>query len=54
MENKMLQFVDVDRRMPEKRTAEDRRHDFDEIYRRFATDEAAQQSGRCSQCGVPF
>ncbi|MGE3936595.1 MAG: NAD(P)-dependent oxidoreductase, partial [Rhodospirillaceae bacterium] len=41
-------------RMPEKRTAEDRRHDFDEIYRRFATDEAAQQSGRCSQCGVPF
>ena len=52
--NKMLQFVTVDRKTPEKRTAEARTEDFGEIYREFAAERAAEQAGRCSQCGVPY
>ena len=52
--NRMLKFVTVDRRTPEKRSADDRRDDFGEIYREFAADRAAEQSARCSQCGVPY
>ncbi len=54
MPQKMLKFVDVARAMPEKRTAKDRRDDFDEIYREFAAEKAAEQAARCSQCGVPY
>ncbi|MFV0474859.1 MAG: NAD(P)-dependent oxidoreductase [Pikeienuella sp.] len=50
----MLKFVDLGRQMPEKRGAEARREDFDEIYRQFAAEKAAEQASRCSQCGVPF
>jgi len=50
----MLQFVELPQRMPEKRQVAERRADFDEIYRRFTEAEAARQSSRCSQCGVPF
>ncbi len=51
---KMLQFVHVDQRMPDKRDATLRRQDFEEIYARFSDQGAAEQAGRCSQCGVPF
>jgi len=54
MSRKMLQFVDVDRAMPEKRAVEERRRDFGEIYREYAAEKAAEQAARCSQCGVPF
>lgn len=54
MAQKMLQFVNVARDMPEKRQAEERREDFGEIYREYATEKAAEQAGRCSQCGVPY
>lgn len=50
----MLKFVSIEQRMPDKRAADARVHDFDEIYDRFSTDRAAEQSARCSQCGVPF
>ena len=40
--------------MPEKRKAEKRVADFDEIYDDFDAAEAETQSSRCSQCGVPF
>ena len=40
--------------MPEKRAAADRSEDFHEIYREFAAAKAAEQSSRCSQCGVPY
>ncbi len=52
--NRMLQFVDVQRAMPPKRGAEERRADFDEIYREYAGEKAAEQAARCSQCGVPY
>lgn len=51
---KMLTFVSTPREMPEKRAAADRSEDFHEIYREFATAKAAEQSSRCSQCGVPY
>ncbi|MBB5514383.1 glutamate synthase (NADPH/NADH) small chain [Rubricella aquisinus] len=51
---KMLKFTDVPRLMPEKRTAEARREDFNEIYREYADEKAAEQASRCSQCGVPY
>jgi glutamate synthase (NADPH/NADH) small chain len=50
----MLRFVDIARRMPDKREAAARSHDFDEIYAEFDAAGAAEQAGRCSQCGVPF
>ena len=50
----MLKFVTMSRQMPGKRDADDRRDDYDEIYREFAADKAAEQASRCSQCGVPY
>jgi len=50
----MLRFVNVAREMPEKRPPNLRAQDFHEIYREFAAEKAAEQSSRCSQCGVPF
>ena len=50
----MLKFTDVARDMPEKRPPNLRRTDFDEIYAEYADRKAAEQSSRCSQCGVPY
>lgn len=50
----MLTFVNVDRDMPEKRAADTRREDFDEIYAEYADAKAKEQASRCSQCGVPY
>ena len=51
---KMLKFVTVGKEMPQKRDAAMRTEDFDEIYRQYAVDKAAEQASRCSQCGVPY
>ncbi|PWR01916.1 dihydropyrimidine dehydrogenase [Meridianimarinicoccus roseus] len=51
---KMLQFVSVAREMPDKRAPNLRNTDFHEIYAEFAREKAAEQAGRCSQCGVPY
>lgn len=53
-ENPMLKFVTVPRDMPQKRDVPDRSDDFDEIYRDYAAEKAAEQAARCSQCGVPY
>jgi glutamate synthase (NADPH) small chain len=53
-EQRMLKFVNVPRDMPAKRGVDERRLDFGEIYREFAAEKAAEQAGRCSQCGVPY
>ena len=50
----MLKFTSIDRVMPQKREAEARRQDFDEIYAEYADAKAKEQSSRCSQCGVPY
>ncbi len=51
---RMLQFVSVDKQMPAKREADQRAHDFLEIYGEFVEAKAEEQAGRCSQCGVPY
>jgi glutamate synthase (NADPH/NADH) small chain len=54
MTERMLKFVDVEQRRPDKREADKRRGDFREIYREFETARASEQAARCSQCGIPF
>ena len=54
MADRMLQFVRLAQKTPEKRAVPQRREDFDEIYRRFDQPAAAAQASRCSQCGIPF
>jgi glutamate synthase (NADPH/NADH) small chain len=50
----MLKFVSVEKETPEKRPPDLRAKDFDEIYAEYAGEKAAEQAGRCSQCGVPY
>ncbi|MGO1119139.1 NAD(P)-dependent oxidoreductase [Rhodovibrionaceae bacterium A322] len=54
MTKSMQSFVSVDWQMPEKREADLRREDFQEIYSRFSPEKAVEQASRCAQCGVPF
>ncbi len=54
MTAKMMQFVDVEKAMPDKREADLRRQDFLEIYEEFDQARANQQAARCEQCGIPF
>ncbi|POF62594.1 dihydropyrimidine dehydrogenase [Novacetimonas maltaceti] len=54
MAERMLKFVSVAQEQPEKRPAESRRRDFNEIYDELPRQQAQTQSSRCSQCGVPF
>ena len=50
----MLKFVKIDQETPLKRSTDNRKKDFNEIYNEYITDKAKEQSSRCSQCGVPF
>jgi glutamate synthase (NADPH/NADH) small chain len=50
----MLQFVTVQAQYPVKRPAYARVLDLAEIQDGFDVSEAAAQSARCAQCGVPF
>jgi glutamate synthase (NADPH) small chain len=54
MAERMLKFVTVEHRTPEKRPVDERAHDFHEIYAGFIDAKASEQASRCSQCGVPF
>jgi glutamate synthase (NADPH/NADH) small chain len=54
MKKKMLQFVDLEQKTPDKRITGSRKKDFHEIYKDYIKDKAEEQSSRCSQCGVPF
>jgi glutamate synthase (NADPH/NADH) small chain len=50
----MQNFIKTGRQMPDKRPAQERRQNFDEIYREFDALKASEQASRCAQCGVPF
>ncbi len=52
--NDMLRFVTAGQEYPDVTSADQRKHDFKEIYSLFSPEKAAQQASRCSQCGVPF
>ena len=54
MTDKMLKFVNVEMKTPNKRSINKRLDDFKEIYDQFIHEKAKEQSSRCSQCGVPF
>ena len=50
----MLKFINIDSQNPSKRSIDERKQDFKEIYSEFINKKAKEQSSRCSQCGVPF
>ena len=50
----MMQFIDIEKAMPDKRKAALRREDFNEIYDEFDPAKASEQASRCEQCGIPF
>ena len=54
MAEKMMQFVSIGQNYPDKRTAEERKEDFKEIYSRFTIEKAQEQASRCEQCGIPY
>ena len=54
MTKKMLKFTELNQQNPMKRSVDNRKKDFGEIYDEFITGKAGEQSSRCSQCGVPF
>ena len=54
MTDKMLKFVKIGQQTPPKRSVDNRKEDFNEIYDDFIKQKAQEQSSRCSQCGVPF
>ena len=50
----VMQFVEVPRQDPAKKSANERVHDFKEIYGQYDADTAAIQSARCLHCGNPY
>ena len=54
MSEKMLKFIKIGQQSPPKRSADNRKNDFKEVYDEFISNKAKEQSSRCSQCGVPF
>jgi len=54
MTDKMLKFTNISLQNPPKREVLTRKDDFNEIYSEYIHEKAAEQSSRCSQCGVPF
>lgn len=54
MADKNLQFLDVPRTDPPKVAVAERVREFREIYAPFEPKAAAQQAGRCLDCGNPF
>lgn len=52
--NDMLKFPELDQKYPDIQEAAARKMHFEEIYSDFSPEQAAAQSSRCSQCGVPF
>ena len=50
----MLKFTDLEQQYPDKRSANERKADFGEVYENFIKSNAKEQSSRCSQCGVPY
>src|SRR6516165_2734837 len=54
MAERTLQFLDIPRLEPAKSAVETRIKNFREIYADYDANAAAQQAGRCIDCGNPF
>jgi len=48
------QFLELDRQMPEKKPAMERKQHFEEIYQEFDLQHAMAQADRCLHCGNPY
>jgi glutamate synthase (NADPH/NADH) small chain len=51
---KVTGFLEIDREQPERRKADERIHDWFEIYQPFPEEKQKEQGARCMDCGVPF
>ena len=47
-------FLEFGRELPDKRSVQQRVHDYNEFVERFPDEKLNQQSARCMDCGVPF
>jgi glutamate synthase (NADPH) small chain len=54
MSQKEFQFLELPRKMPKEIPSQLRIHSWDEIYGSFDSAGAAQQAGRCLDCGNPY
>ncbi|MBV1910393.1 MAG: glutamate synthase subunit beta [Kangiellaceae bacterium] len=54
IERDPLNFLELDRQMPDKRTASARKIDFKEIYQPDQGFHSANQAARCLDCGNPY
>ena len=52
--SRLPRFGSVEKALPHKRAAVERRRDFREIFGEFAAERAREQAARCSQCGIPY
>ena len=49
-----MQFLDIKREEPSVQKAEVRIYTYEEIYSNFPAEKAAEQAGRCLNCGNPY
>lgn len=54
MNQNLYQFIEVDRVDPPRKTIEQRKHDFVEIYEPFRKAQMKMQADRCLECGNPY
>jgi len=47
-------FLEFDRALPQKETAETRVQNYQEFVKEYSTDQLQDQSARCMNCGIPF
>lgn len=48
------QFLELNRQLPEKKAAQERKKEFNEIYQSFQLEDAMAQADRCLHCGNPY
>ena len=48
------QFLELNRQLPEKKAAQERKVEFNEIYKPFVLEDAMAQADRCLHCGNPY
>jgi glutamate synthase (NADPH) small chain len=51
---KVTGFLEIEREQPVRRRADERVHDWFEIYEPFPEEKQREQGARCMDCGVPF
>ena len=49
-----FQFIDVGRNDPDKKPLEARKTEYVEIYEPYSSEQVAEQSHRCLECGNPY